>query len=137
MTSWNIKGTLPKSGRWFSWMESCQSFLREWWASRMVLEWYLGPNTPNPDDNLVGKFVELRSGRGGLKLCHIILSTHYWENCHILLTCNRPLWDAYTVYRTGDHMQVGIACGRIRFSNEHSMACGRSIQKAGSNLDMR
>ena len=96
MTSWNIKGTLPKSGRWFSWMESCQSFLREWWASRMILEWYLGPDTPNPDDNLVGKFVELRSGRGGLKLCHIILSSHYWENCHILLTCNRPLWDAYT-----------------------------------------
>ena len=44
MTSWNIKGTLPKSGRWFSWMESCQSFLSEWWASRMILEWYLGPN---------------------------------------------------------------------------------------------
>ena len=62
----------------------------------MILEWYLGPDTPNPDENLVGKFVELRSGRGGLKLCHIILSSHYWENCHILLTCNRPLWDAYT-----------------------------------------
>ena len=26
------------------------------------------------DVNLVGKFVELRSGRGGLKLCHITLS---------------------------------------------------------------
>ena len=24
------------------------------------------------------------------------LSSHYWENAHILLTCNRPLWDFYT-----------------------------------------
>ena len=46
--------------------------------------------------NLAGKFVELRSGRGGLKLCHITLSSHYWENARILLTCNRPLWDFYT-----------------------------------------
>ena len=61
----------------------------------MILEWYLG-DVPNPDDNLAGKFVELRSGRGGLKLCHITLSSHYWENAHILLTCNRPLWDFYT-----------------------------------------
>ena len=63
----------------------------------MILEWYLEEShVPNPDDNLVGKFAELRSGHGGLKLCHITLSSHYWENCHILLTCNRPLWDAYT-----------------------------------------
>lgn len=70
-------------------------YLREWWASRMILEWYFG-DVPNPDDNLVGKFVELRSGRGGLKLCHMVLSSHYWENSHILLTCNRPLWDFYS-----------------------------------------
>ena len=41
------------------------------------------------------------------------------------------------VYRTGDNVQVGSGWDQIRQSDEHSVACGRSIQKAGSNLDMR
>ena len=26
----------------------------------------------------------------------MVLSSHYWENSHILRTCNRPLWDFYS-----------------------------------------
>lgn len=44
----------PAAGRWFSWMECAQAMLREWWASRMVLEWYLGLDVPDSDQCVVG-----------------------------------------------------------------------------------
>ena len=91
-----MKESFPKSGRWFSWMESAQAMLREWWASRMILEWYLG-DVPDPDHVVMGKFKDLRAGK---KLVHMVLSHAIWENCHILLACNRPLWDWYTVQVT-------------------------------------
>ena len=95
-----MKESLPKSGRWFSWMESAHAMLREWWASRMILEWYLGFDVPDPDECVMGKFKDLRAGKGGLKLVHAVLSRSNWENCHVLLVCNRPLWDWYTVQVT-------------------------------------
>ena len=95
-----MKESLPKSGRWFSWMESAHAMLREWWASRMILEWYLGMDVPDPDECVMGKFKDLRAGKGGLKLVHAVLSRSNSENCHILLACNRPLWDWYTVQVT-------------------------------------
>lgn len=60
----------------------------------------MGMDVPDPDSVVMGKFKDLRAGKGGLKLVHMVLSHAIWENCHILLACNRPLWDWYTVQVT-------------------------------------
>ena len=96
-----MKESLPKSGRWFSWMECAHAMLqRVVGKSHYFVEWYLGIDVPDPDECVMGKFEDLRVGKGGLKLVHAVLSCSNWENCHILLACNRPLWDWYTVQVT-------------------------------------
>lgn len=44
LASWTTKGEVPKRSMWFSWRSVAHSQLPEWWASRMVLEWYTRSN---------------------------------------------------------------------------------------------
>lgn len=92
------KNVLPKTGRWFSWHESAEAMLKEWWATRMLLEWYLSSEAlPNPDDLQDKSLNELRrAGLGGFKLAYLVTSAQAWENCHVLLEGGRPLWTWYT-----------------------------------------
>ena len=72
----------------------------------MILEWYLGMDVPDPDSVVMGKFKDLRAGKGGLKLVHMVLSHAIWENCHILLACNRH--SVGLVYCSGDRAEDGF-----------------------------
>ena len=97
LTSWRIKSGLPKKSRWFSWLEAGNIQIKEWWSSRMVLQWYIGPTAPDPDSQSVAKFKELRSkGAGALSLALQCLSQQHWEYCSIMIVAGKPLWDYYT-----------------------------------------
>ena len=73
-------------------MEACHSMIKEWYATRMILEWYLGEELADdlPADQ-VKKIQEMKAGSGGLKLALQRLTNENWENCHLQLICNRPL----------------------------------------------
>ena len=40
LETWTKKGSAVKQSRWFSWHDSAHDHLKEWWASRMIYEWY-------------------------------------------------------------------------------------------------
>ena len=124
LPSWNLKMTAPKSSRWFAWAEAADACLGEWWASRMLLEFYYGADSEvHPDDMEIDAktWQQLRQTAGGLKLAYIVTSKQNWENVHILLECQRPLWSWYTdqvqnVKAPSDGMEyaVSMASGWMR-----------------------
>ena len=127
------RGPCPNQADGFHGWSPVSPYLREWWASRMILEWYLG-DVPNPDDNLAGKFVELRSGRGGLKLW-----SHY-SVVALLGKCpyspNLQQTVVGLLHGSGRKLQISPGWDQVCWSDVHWMECGQSTQKAGSNLDM-
>ena len=53
LKSWVQHLETPKLGRWFSWNQSADQQLPEFWASKMVLEWHFGIQLADPDDSAV------------------------------------------------------------------------------------
>ncbi|CAK9004508.1 Uncharacterized protein SCF082_LOCUS8216 [Durusdinium trenchii] len=91
LTSFVNKGSLPKSGRWFSFHDVGLEQMREWWATRMVLGVYLDcEEAINPDS--LENFKALRKSAGGLKLGYMCTSQNFWEDSKIILTCAQPLY---------------------------------------------
>ena len=101
MDSFVIKGGVPKSGRWFSWHESGHAQIREWHATRMVLEHYVGETvaessqSEEEEEEEEQAFKQLRKGAGGLKLAYRCTTQYFWEDCMIILTCGGPAYDWY------------------------------------------
>ena len=89
------KGSCPKASRWNAWLESAEDGMREWWGTRMILEFYLGDSIDNPDDQKSG-FKTLRKNCKGLKLAYMALSQQNWEHCKILQIFGKPCWSWFT-----------------------------------------
>ena len=53
LSSWVQHLETPKLGRWFSWNQSADQQLPEFWASQMVLEWQFGTQVADPNDSAV------------------------------------------------------------------------------------
>lgn len=95
LESWTRKQSLVKQSRWFSWNESAHTHLKEFWASRMLLEWYFDGEV-DPDDLSLGSFKLCRESLGGLKLAFKCLSTQVFESSCIVYICSQPCWSWYT-----------------------------------------
>eukprot|EP00438_Fugacium_kawagutii_P006295 Skav229327 [mRNA] locus=scaffold2598:18229:18771:+ [translate_table: standard] len=54
LSSWNRKETLVKKSRWFSWNDAAEIHMKEFHASRMLLEWY--GDEIDPEDQSLGTF---------------------------------------------------------------------------------
>ena len=87
-----------KAGRWFSWNESADENLGEFWPAKMVLEHHLG-DVPDPDAEAIGfddlveaakaktpqaQLAALRKSGGGLSLAYRLMTTGLWQNAKIL-----------------------------------------------------
>ena len=49
LPSFLAKRGLPKPSRWFAWHEQANQQLSEFFATRCVIEWYLGDDAVDPD----------------------------------------------------------------------------------------
>ena len=97
MSSWINKGECPKSSRWFSWTEACNSQLQEFWGSRLVLEAYLNVHYDMTVVEESSNFKEMRSsGSGGLLLAYKCLTQRTWSDASMLLKVQKVLWSSYT-----------------------------------------
>ena len=100
MATWTRKGGFPKASRWFSWHECCEDFLPDFWASRMVLEWYVGGgeegSMPTPESMSNVTFQKIRGDLGGLKLAYQCLSSDVFENSWLLYLSAQPSWTWYS-----------------------------------------
>lgn len=94
MTSWVRKSGLAKSSRWFSWNEQASVQLQEWWASRMVLEFYLGETCPLPEEMSDGRFSF--KDASGLKLMYQCLTQARFEDAWTIYICQLPAWNFYS-----------------------------------------
>ena len=85
--------------------------MTEWWGTRLILEYYLGEATPNPDDS--SGFKELRAKKvSGLTLAYLSLSQQNWEHCKLLQIVGRPCWGWFTEY----HQNVKTAQDAVKYS---------------------
>lgn len=129
LESFHKKQSLPKQGRWFSWNESCQENLTEYWASRVIYEHHLGPDAADPDTlsahifdiHSAGKQVSaqaelaaLKKISGGINLAHSLMSSELRDHIRILSRCTKACWDFYTwhvkeIRTPGDGMRVSLA----------------------------
>lgn len=99
------KKSCVKSGRWFSWMNSCEDHLPEWWATRMLLQ-SMHECEKSPDQhNQTGKttFADLRKddhdgsgAAGGLRLALRCQSWQCWFSIKALQIPGRVLWQWYS-----------------------------------------
>jgi len=96
LPSFLAKKGLPKPGRWFAWHEQASQQLSEFFATRCVMEWYLGDDALDPDRADASTFKESKSEIGGLKLLYSGLSFAIHEASHVLLHMSRPCWTWYT-----------------------------------------
>ena len=90
LRSFSQQGSLPKGGRWFSLNDVGEEGIKEWWATRMVLEVYLGWEESSPENASSADIKQLKRNGGGLKLAYFCTSQRYWEDAVILLVCGRP-----------------------------------------------
>ena len=73
--------------------------MREWWGTRLILEFYLDDSVSDPDDPSQKQFKELRKNKvGGLKLAYLSLSQQNWEHCKLLQICGKPCWTWFTIF---------------------------------------
>ena len=93
LQSYAHKLGLVKSGRWFSLNEQGAAQMKEFTASRMILEWYLQLEE-GPDD-VAQRNLDF-SRLGGLKLAYMAHSWRTFENLSIVLNVQQPLWDFYS-----------------------------------------
>ena len=68
LPSFLAKRGLPKPSRWFAWHEQASQQLSEFFATRCVIEWYLGDDAVDPDRPEATTFKDSKSEMGGLKL---------------------------------------------------------------------
>ena len=98
MATWTRKGGFPKALRWFSW----QDFLPDFWASRMVLEWYVGGGEEGSmptSESMSNVTFQLHRGELGLKLVKLAyqcLSRVVFENGWTLHLSAQPCWTWYS-----------------------------------------
>ena len=93
LESYARKLGLVKSGRWFSLNEQGAAQMKEFTASRMILEWYL-QSEEGPDD-IVQRNLDF-SKLAGLRLAYMGHSWRTFENLSIVLNVQQPLWDFYS-----------------------------------------
>ena len=129
LDSFHKKLSLPKQGRWFSWKQSCEENLTEYWPSRMIYEHHLGPDSTDPDAlsahifdiHSAGKQVSaqaelaaLKKVSGGIQLAYNLMSTELRDHVRIMSRCTKACWDFYTSHVTkiktpADGMRVALA----------------------------
>eukprot|EP00438_Fugacium_kawagutii_P003396 Skav225500 [mRNA] locus=scaffold1721:99299:106847:+ [translate_table: standard] len=97
LTSWRIKGGLAKKSRWFSWNEQAASGLQEFWTSRMILEFYLGPGCGVPEDVSSDRSFASRFKEGsGLKVLYYCFSEDCYRDAWSIFLIQSPLWQYYS-----------------------------------------
>ena len=96
LPSFLAKRGLPKPSRWFAWHEQASHQLSEFFATRCVIEWYLGDDAVDPDRPEATTFKDSKSEMGGLKLLYAGLSFATHEAARVLLHVSRPCWTWYT-----------------------------------------
>ena len=112
MRSFCFKGACPKASRWNAWIEAAEDGMREWWGTRMILEYYLD-GLPDPDDPSLGGFKDLRAKKtSGLPLAYLSLSQRNWEQCKLLQIFGKPCWSWFTIY----HRTVKSAKDALAYS---------------------
>lgn len=129
LDSFHKKQSLPKQGRWFSWNQSCEENLTEYWPSRMIYEHHLGPDSTDPDAlsahifdiHSAGKQVSaqaelaaLKKVSGGIQLAYNLMSTELRDHVRIMSRCTKACWDFYTSHVTkiktpADGMRAALA----------------------------
>ena len=103
-----------KQGRWFSWNASAHPHLREFIATKMIIEEMLnvpGASFQDPDDarvkfdDLSGackanspqrQLSKLRQHGGGFQLCYRLMSYDLHLVCKIIVVATKACWDYYT-----------------------------------------
>ena len=138
LESFHKKQSLPKQGRWFSWNESCQENLTEYWPSRVIYEHHLGPEAADPDTlsahifdiHSAGKQVSaqaelaaLRKVSGGISLAYNLMSSDLRDHVRILSCCTKACWDFYTwhvkeIKTPADGMRVSLAMSEGQWAND-------------------
>lgn len=100
LPSFRCKGSFPKPSRWNAWLETAEAGMREWWGTRLILEYYLESlSLPSPDDATLGRFKQLRASNfSGLPLAYLSLSQQNWEHCKLLQAFGKPCWSWFTEY---------------------------------------
>ena len=94
LPSYTNKQGIPKTSRWFSWNEQARCQLKEFHASRMIMEFYVGDNDLQPDQMVMTKRT-LKEG-GGLKLYYLCHKTLYNECAWVAYISQQPCWTWYT-----------------------------------------
>ena len=98
LDTWTKKGSAVKQSRWFSWHDSAHEHLKEWWASRMIYEWYFSGEVDidSIDNTEYSSFKQARESTGGLKLALKCMNQHCFEMSWLVYLCSQPCWTWYT-----------------------------------------
>ena len=97
MVSWRRKSGLTKQSRWFSWNEQAELQLCEFWASRMVLEWYLCDQCPLPEESSRPEaFKASFKETSGLKLMYQCLTQMFFQDAWTIYLVQCPLWQFFS-----------------------------------------
>ena len=119
--TWNVKGTCPKLGRWFSWQDAAEEQLPEYHVLKLVLAYHhrndktvLDPDLQAERQSVMaaarlasrgdGSKVDMRKEfsalkealGGGTRLAYFCMSEKLWSLCLILQVCSRPCWTWYS-----------------------------------------
>ena len=86
------KLSFPKNSRWLAWNECAEQYLPEFYASRMLLEWYLdsADGIKDPDVDPLASLREGAQSMGGLRLAYACMSQQTFEDVSILRHCMKP-----------------------------------------------
>lgn len=137
LPSFHKKQSLPKQGRWFSWNQSCEENLAEYFASRMIYEHHLGLEE-DPDTLSADIFDIHRAGQqlspqaelsalkkisGGISLAYKLMSGALRDHIRILSVCSKACWDFYTwhvlnIKRPADGMRWSLAMAEGKWARE-------------------
>lgn len=92
------KLSFPKQSRWLAWNECAEQYLPEFYAARMLLEWYLDSanGRKDPDEDPLGSLREGAQSMGGLRLAYACMSQQTFEDVSILRHCMKPAWSWFT-----------------------------------------
>jgi hypothetical protein len=111
MTSFNQAGGETKLGRWFSWNASASKQLREFYASKMLLEALLDHSVPDPDEDAVAfdnleaaaqaltpreELAKLRATVGGLRLAYKLMSAKLHMTARVMYVATMACWTWYS-----------------------------------------
>ena len=132
LPSFLSRDVVSKMGRWFSWNEACHAKLRDFTATKMLLEDYIdGSNVPDPDENACAfddlkkaakqktpqaELSKLLSAGGGLRLAYTLMHSKLYSLCQIVEVSTKALWDYYT--ESWPDIYVELLDGRSCFPTE-------------------